>query len=155
GAELVERRLRDLAFPRAEIDRVTHLVRHHLIHYTSDWSDAAVRRFLRRIGAGQPLDDLLALRRADTAASAGPGAGDAGADELERRLAALRGAAVLSVQELAVGGDDLIGELGLAPGPEIGRLLDGLLQAVLDDPARNNRDTLLRLAREAVDLTSR
>ena len=150
GAELVERRLRDLAFPRADIDRVTHLVRHHLIHYTSDWTDAAVRRFLRRIGGGQALDDLLALRRADTAASAGPGVGDAAADELERRLAALRGAAVLSVHELAVGGDDLIGELGLAPGPEIGRLLDGLLQAVLDDPALNDRDTLLRLAGEAV-----
>jgi poly(A) polymerase/tRNA nucleotidyltransferase (CCA-adding enzyme) len=150
GAELVERRMRDLAFPRPDIDRVTHLVRHHLIHYTSDWSDAAVRRFLRRIGAGQPLDDLLALRRADTAASAGPGAGDPAADELGRRLAALREAAVLSVHELAVGGDDLIGELGLAPGPEIGRLLDGLLQAVLDDPALNDRDTLLRLAREAV-----
>ena len=150
GAELVERRLQDLAFPRADIDRVTHLVRHHLIHYTSDWTDAAVRRFLRRIGGGQPLDDLLALRRADTAASAGPGVGDAAADELERRLAALRGAAVLSVHELAVGGDDLIGELGLAPGPEIGRLLDGLLQAVLDDPALNDRDTLLRLAGEAV-----
>jgi poly(A) polymerase/tRNA nucleotidyltransferase (CCA-adding enzyme) len=150
GAELVERRMRDLAFPRGDIDRVTHLVRHHLIHYTSDWSDAAVRRFLRRIGAGQPLDDLLALRRADTAASAGPRAGDAAADELERRLAALRGSAVLSVHELAVDGDDLIGELGLAPGPEIGRLLDGLLQAVLDDPALNSRDTLLRLAREGV-----
>jgi poly(A) polymerase/tRNA nucleotidyltransferase (CCA-adding enzyme) len=150
GAQLVERRMRDLAFPRADIDRVTHLVRHHLIQYTSDWTDAAVRRFLRRIGAGKPLDDLLALRRADTAASAGLGVGDAAADELERRLAALRGAAVLSVHELVVGGDDLIAELGLAPGPEIGRLLDGLLQAALEDPALNDRDTLLRLAREAV-----
>ena len=153
GVELVERRMRDLAFPRADMDRVTHLVRHHLIQYTSDWTDAAVRRFLRRIGAGQPLDDLLALRRADTAASAGPGVGDAAAHELERRLATLRGAAVLSVHELAVGGDDLITELGLPPGPEIGRLLDGLLQAVLDDPALNNRDTLLRLARETVVAT--
>jgi poly(A) polymerase/tRNA nucleotidyltransferase (CCA-adding enzyme) len=150
GAQLVERRMRDLAFPRADIDRVTHLVRHHLIQYTSDWTDAAVRRFLRRVGAGQTLDDLLALRRADTTASAGPSAGDAAADELERRLAALRGAAVLSVHELAVGGDDLIAVLGLAPGPEIGRLLDGLLQAALEDPALNDRDTLLRLAREAV-----
>jgi len=155
GADLVEARLRALAFPRAEIDRITHLVRHHLIQYTPDWTDAAVRRFLRRVGDGQPLDDLLALRRADTAASVGPEPRDRAADELERRLAALRGAAVLSVHELPVGGDDLIAELGLAPGPEIGRLLDGLLQAVLDDPALNNRDTLLRLARASVELTSR
>jgi poly(A) polymerase/tRNA nucleotidyltransferase (CCA-adding enzyme) len=148
GAELVEERLRSLAFPRADIDRITHLVRHHLIQYTPDWTDAAVRRFLRRVGGGRPLDDLLALRRADIAASAGPGVRDRATDELERRLAALRGAAVLSVHELAVNGDDLIRELDLAPGPEIGRILDGLLQAVLDDPARNDRDELLRLAGE-------
>ena len=155
GAELVERRLRALAFPRGEIDRITHLVRHHLILYTPDWTDAAVRRFLRRVGDGQPLDDLLALRRADTAASVGPELRDRAADELERRLAALRGAAVLAVRELAVDGDDLIAELGMAPGPEIGRILDEMLQAVLDDPARNQRDTLLRLARESVERTSR
>ena len=40
-------------------------------------------------------------------------------------------------------------ELDLSPGPEVGRLLDVLLQAVLDDPARNDPVTLLRLAREA------
>jgi poly(A) polymerase/tRNA nucleotidyltransferase (CCA-adding enzyme) len=149
GAELVEERLRALALPRADIDRVTHLVRHHLIQYTPDWTDAAVRRFLRRVGSGQPLDDLLALRRADIAASAGPEVRDRATEELEGRVAALRGAAVLTVHELALNGDDLIRELDLAPGPEIGRILDGLLQAVLDDPSRNDRDTLLRLARDA------
>jgi tRNA nucleotidyltransferase/poly(A) polymerase len=148
GAELVEGRLRALAFPRADIDRMTHLVRHHLIQYTPDWTDAAVRRFLRRVGAGQPLDDLLRLRRADITASAGLEVRDRATDELEGRLAALRGAAVLSVHELAVNGDDLIRELGVGPGPEIGRILDGLLRAVLDDPGRNERDELLRLAHQ-------
>jgi hypothetical protein len=40
-------------------------------------------------------------------------------------------------------------ELGLSPGPEVGRILDRLLEAVLDDPSRNDRPTLLRLARES------
>jgi hypothetical protein len=40
-------------------------------------------------------------------------------------------------------------ELELGPGPEVGRLLDVLLQAVLDDPARNDPVTLMRLARDA------
>lgn len=151
GAQLVERRMRALAFPTTDIDRVTHLVRHHLIQYTPDWTDAALRRFLRRVGTGQPLADLLALRRADTAASAGEAACDPAADELERRLAGLEREAVLSVSGLAVDGEDLMRELGMPPGPEIGRLLDGLLQAVLDDPARNERQTLLRLAHQAAD----
>ncbi|HET9496812.1 MAG TPA: HD domain-containing protein [Candidatus Limnocylindria bacterium] len=149
GAQLVGERLEALALPRADIERVSHLVRHHMILYSPDWSDAAVRRFIRRIGPGQPLTDLFALRRADTAASAGPEARDAAASELESRVAALQAAAVLSVSELAVNGTDLMRELGLEPGPEVGRLLELLLQAALDDPRRNERDTLIRLAREA------
>jgi poly(A) polymerase/tRNA nucleotidyltransferase (CCA-adding enzyme) len=149
GAQLVTDRLEALAFPRADVERAAHLVRHHMILYGPEWTDAAVRRFMRRIGPGQALADLFALRRADTAASAGPDAQDTGAAELEARVAALRDDAVLSVRELAVNGDDLMRELDLPPGPEVGRLLDVLLQAVLDDPARNQRDTLLGIAREA------
>jgi len=147
GAALVEARMRALAFSRADIDRVTHLVRHHLIQYTPEWTDAAVRRFIKRIGPGQPLVDVLILRRADTAASAGPEVGDAAADELERRIAALRPGAVLSVGGLAVDGAALMRELHLDPGPRIGRLLDDLLQAALDDPSVNDREQLLALAR--------
>lgn len=149
GAQLVEHRLEALALSRADIERATHLVRHHMILYGPEWTDAAVRRFIGRVGPGQPMADLFALRRADTAASAGPEARDAAAAELEGRVAALRGSAVLSVGELAVKGSDLMRELNLAPGPEVGRLLDVLLQAVLDDPSRNEPGALLALAREA------
>jgi hypothetical protein len=121
-----------------------------MILYGPEWTDAAVRRFMRRIGPGRPMADLFALRRADTAASTGPEADDAPATELEARVAALHADAVLSVRELAVGGDDLIRELGVEPGPEVGRLLDILLQAVLDDPSKNEPSALLRLARETV-----
>jgi tRNA nucleotidyltransferase (CCA-adding enzyme) len=150
GAQLVERRLEALALSRADIDRVTHLIRHHMILYSPEWTDAAVRRFIGRVGPGQPLTDIFALRRADTAASAGPEVRDAAAAELETRVAILSGTAVLSVGELAVNGTDLMRELDLSPGPEVGRLLEVLLQAVIDDPARNDPVTLLRLAREAM-----
>ncbi|MCB9571043.1 MAG: hypothetical protein H6709_03035 [Kofleriaceae bacterium] len=49
--------------------------------------------------------------------------------------------------ELAIGGGDLMRELGLAPGREVGQLLAGLLDEVLDDPAVNTRDRLLDAAR--------
>ncbi len=154
GAQLVEHRLEALALSRADIERATHLVRHHMILYGPEWTDAAVRRFIGRVGPGQPMADLFTLRRADTAASAGPEARDAAAAELEARVAALQGSAVLTVGELAVNGSDLMGELNLAPGPEVGRLLDVLLQAVLDDPSRNEPGALLTLAREAATETN-
>jgi tRNA nucleotidyltransferase (CCA-adding enzyme) len=53
----------------------------------------------------------------------------------------------LSLRELAVRGDDLVGELELAPGPIVGELLEHLLRGVISDPARNDRAALLAEAR--------
>lgn len=103
---------------------------------------------LRRLLAATPrrlLDDQLALQRLYT--------GDAGEAEglarLAQRLAAvLAERPPLSTGELAVSGKDLLRELGLRPGPQLGTLLRQLLDEVLDDPARNTREELLRRARE-------
>jgi len=40
-----------------------------------------------------------------------------------------------------------VAELGIPPGPPIGRLLAGLMEAVLEDPGLNSRERLLELAR--------
>ena len=58
----------------------------------------------------------------------------------------IKGASILLWQEVRRG-DDLLA-LGLR-GPEVGRILDTLLERVLDDPALNERERLLALAREA------
>lgn len=49
--------------------------------------------------------------------------------------------------ELAVSGGDLL-TAGIPPGPAIGRTLDQLLEAVLDDPAANTREALLAIAQK-------
>lgn len=48
----------------------------------------------------------------------------------------------LSLRDLAVRGDDLIAA-GIAPGREIGRILNEMLREVLEDPSRNDREYLL------------
>ncbi|HET8586822.1 MAG TPA: hypothetical protein VFM74_03010, partial [Candidatus Limnocylindria bacterium] len=53
----------------------------------------------------------------------------------------------LEKRQLAVDDHDLITELGLPPGPRLGRLLERLFEAVIDEPARNRREELLELAR--------
>jgi tRNA nucleotidyltransferase (CCA-adding enzyme) len=145
-AELVLRRLR---FGGREIARVRHLVRQHMFAYDASWTDAAVRRFIRRVGEAA-LSDLFALRRADNVASGSGEPPTGGLDELEARIAA-QGAAPMAQRQLAVSGHDLQAELALAPGPIIGDLLAQLLEAVIEDPARNDRATLLRMARELRD----
>jgi putative nucleotidyltransferase with HDIG domain len=146
GAELTEALLRRLRLPRETIERVAHLVRHHMFSYEGAWSDAAVRRFIARIGR-DALDELFALRRADNVGSGLP-AEATGVAELEARVTAiLAGPVVLDRRDLAVDGDDLITELGLEPGPRLGRILDALLERVVADPSLNERPTLLLLAR--------
>jgi hypothetical protein len=147
GAVLAEEVLRRLRLPRADIERVTRLVRHHMFAYSPEWTDAAVRRFVRRVGADL-LDDLYALRRADNAASGVREPPSGGLEELRQRAARAVAADPMGPGQLAVDGNDLVRELGLDPGPWVGRALEALMEAVLDDPSLNRRETLLALARE-------
>lgn len=149
GADLAAGVMDRLRFPRATRDAVVHAVRHHMFAYTPDWTDAAVRRFVRRVGR-DGLDLLLALRRADNAASGAVEPAAGGVDELVARIGSA-GAEPTEIRHLALDGEDLQRELGLAPGPEIGRLLDELMEAVLDDPSINERERLLALARTHLD----
>ena len=48
-------------------------------------------------------------------------------------------------------GHDLIRELGVKPGPILGEILDALLEAVITDPALNEREALLARAKEHLD----
>jgi len=148
GAVLAVAFLDRLREPRAVRERVVELVRHHMFSYESNWSAAAVRRFIGKMAAIGPgmLEELLELREADNVGSGLP-AGAGLLDELRARVAAeLAAEVVLDRGRLAVDGTDLMSELGLPAGPLLGRILDDLLEAVIADPAQNERPTLLLLA---------
>ncbi|MGI8658448.1 MAG: CCA tRNA nucleotidyltransferase [Candidatus Limnocylindria bacterium] len=152
GAEKAGTILARLRFPRAMASPVVDAVRHHMYAYDASWTDAAIRRFIRRIGAGQ-LSLLFALRRADDAASGIGEAGDRVQGDLERRIELELAASpdVLVRAKLAIDGDDLQHELGIGPGPRIGAVMACLLDAVLAEPGVNDRSSLLRLARQLDD----
>jgi tRNA nucleotidyltransferase (CCA-adding enzyme) len=61
-------------------------------------------------------------------------------------LGVLRKGDPVTLGALAIDGNDLKG-LGLRPGPEFGRVLEGCLDAVIEDPELNKRDRLLEFAR--------
>ena len=96
-----------VAYPRREARTIGRIIRGHMFAYTADWTDAAVRRFMRRVGT-DIVDDVLRLRRADNVGSGWP-PDDGGVDELRARIAAQRAAGVpLAVADLAVDGTDLM-----------------------------------------------
>jgi tRNA nucleotidyltransferase (CCA-adding enzyme) len=149
GADLAGAFLDRLRSPRSVRDRVVHLVRHHMFSYESNWSDAAVRRFILKIGR-VAIEELFELREADNIGSGlAPDAGQL--HELRGRVQAeLEAEAVLDLHGLAIDGSDLIQELGMAPGPSLGRVLDDLLEHVIADPDLNDRPTLLLLAQASM-----
>ena len=149
GAGMADTVLERLAVTRELRERVVRLVRHHMFSYELTWSDAAVRRFIQRTGADL-LDDLFDLRAADDAGS-GVAADGPRVTDLRRRCREQLDARVpLRREDLAIDGNDVVAELGLAPGPRLGRILDRLTERVVDDPSLNERRRLLDLAR-AID----
>lgn len=104
--------------------------------------EEGVRRVLAAAGRSHAAAVVEAWRADGVARPAGQGAQLA---EQGRRVVS-RGDA-LSVAELAIAGADLISELGVPAGAEIGKLLRALLEQVLSDPTRNQRDALLAAAR--------
>ncbi len=146
SARLARDLLTRLRYPTATIDAVVHLIAVHMFHYEETWTDAAVRRFVARVGIDH-LADAYALRRADTYGTTGalppPEAGAPLADRVDRVLAAGK---ALSIRDLAVSGEDLAA-IGIPRGPRMGILLKELLETVLDDPEMNQKDRLLTVVR--------
>ena len=148
GAEMTAELLLRLRFSNRERETVVGLVRHHLIVYDESWSDAAVRRWIRRVSP-ERVASLVALGLADVAAKGRDVSQElANLDALERHVErVLRAQGALTLRDLDVNGHDLMQELGVGPGPELGRLLHALLELVTDDPSLNQRDVLLGRAR--------
>ncbi len=142
GGEAILKRFR---YPGSVIREVCHLVTNHMFNYSGEWSDAAVRRFVAKVGE-ENIDALFELRLADGTGMTGRQADPSPLSEFRARIdGVLARDHALSVKDLAVGGEDLA-RLGIPKGPVMGRILAELLETVLDDPAQNNATTLSRIA---------
>lgn len=148
GAEIAHPIATRLRFSNDERERIVSLVRHHLFHY-DQWSDAAVRRWIKRVGSDR-IEDLYALNEADIRGK-GPSFDPAHLSNLEALKAhvvkVLAEGAALSTRDLAIDGSVLMKELALKPGRIIGEILTTLLEEVISEPSANDREKLLERAR--------
>ena len=145
SAKSAEGMLARLRFPNALVDEVAHLVRHHMFSYDESWSDAAVRRFIARVGTGA-MGSLFALRLADGTGITGIPADPRSLEPLRERIdAVITARQAYGLSELAVNGKDLA-SIGVPPGPQMGAMLRELLETVIDDPTLNERERLLDIA---------
>ena len=133
--------MRRLKYSNAEIEKTAHLVAEHMFHYDPSWTDAAVRRFIVRVGK-ENIDDLFALRKADVFGLRGAYAEPNFLVEFTARIAEV---GAYSRKDVAVNGKDLMA-IGIPAGKCLGLVLHDLLETVLDDPAQNTKETLLPIA---------
>ena len=149
GAEMAGAAMTRLRFSNLESERVARLVVLHLrpVYYGSEWTDGAVRKLAR--DAGEDLERLLDLARADIAASAYDQPEKL--EELAARLQSVQRERPSRFQS-PVSGEDIMRERGLAPGPEVGRLKSRLDELVLEGSVEPSREAVLEYLRAHPEL---
>ncbi len=148
GARMVRKIMKRLRFSNSDIEAVNNLVINHMFHYTDDWSDGAVRRFMRKVGV-ENIPDLFALREADRTGNGSRGGLPEPIIKLQGRIEkVIEAENAITVRDLDINGNIIMEMFGLKPGPVIGRILHELLELVLDHPEMNTADVLLQKASE-------
>jgi poly(A) polymerase/tRNA nucleotidyltransferase (CCA-adding enzyme) len=159
GAKMTREIMKRMKFSKSEIERVENLVRHHMFFYPHieegmseeeienvkehQWTDAAVRRFISRVGE-ENLDDLFELRIADASSNPSSAFHEEEIEALQRRISEVREKDMaLKVTDLDITGHELIDELDIQSGPVVGEILNYLLDKVLEDPIVNSKETLV------------
>lgn len=154
-AALILKRLR---FDNKTIQEVTHLIRMHMYHYTREYSDAGIRKFINNAGVKkEDLDNLenfplFKLRRADRS---GNGfrkklTTDRQLDFQKRIIEVFNSSRGLSIKDLSIDGNDLMNVFTLSPGKTVGKVLHHLLEMVLEEPELNEKEQLFRAALEYI-----
>ena len=149
GARLARGALERLRFSQKEIEPVVELIRLHLrpVYYRSEWTDGAVRRLAR--DAGEQIGRLMALARADVAASAYPEPEKL--DELQARIDAVLSERPSRMAPLLTG-EDVMRVRGIGPGPQVGRIKKRIEELVIDGEIAPTREAALEHLAKHPDL---
>ncbi len=135
GAKMARKRLRALRFSNDVVDQVTTLVELHLRFHgygSGEWTDAAVRRYVR--DAGAQLERLHILTRADSTTRNRQKAErlQRTYDELEARIAVLAEQEELDAMRPDLDGNQIMDILGIGPGRDVGEAYRFLLELRMD-----------------------
>jgi putative nucleotidyltransferase with HDIG domain len=140
GAHIAKAICDRLHFSKADKDKVYMLVRWHMFSVSEFLTDAAVRRFIRRIGSDNTTD-MLDLRIADRLGS-GSRETSWRLEDFKKRIIEVQ-KHIPSVTDLKVNGKDVMEVLKLGPGPKVGEILEILFEEIIEDPDKNDRERLL------------
>jgi len=151
GAKEVQVILERLRFDNKTIEKTSHLVRMHMYHYTREYTDVGVRRFITNAKVTEndinniSNFSLFKLRRAERL---GNGFKTQAVTQrqldFETRLVKIfKASSGFSVQDLMINGKDIMKVLKLPQGKKVGEILKYLLKLIIETPELNKKDVLL------------
>ncbi len=148
GAKLTKSRMTRLKYPNDMVKDVSRLVELHLRFHgygTGEWTDSAVRRYVR--DAGPLLERLHKLTRSDcTTRNKKKAAALASTyDSLEVRIAQLQEREELDAIRPDLDGNQIMEILGLPAGPDVGRAYKHLLELRLENGPMDHDDAVAAL----------
>ncbi len=148
--------LRRLKYDNDFSKEVLTLIKYHMYHYTREWTDGAVRKFIKHLDIPSELlteenissFPLFKLREAERK---GNGYKTIGVTErqkdFEKRLISVyKNGQCLNIRDLNINGNILMKMFNLSTGVKIGKILEHLLSIVIEDPDKNTEVELLKSA---------
>lgn len=138
-----------LRFSKKERQKVVKLIRWHMFSVDEHITDAAVRRFIRRIGV-ENVKDMMDLRIGDRLGGGTQTAESWRLKLFKKRVEEQLAPAPFSINDLAIDGHDIMKELNLPPSRKIGEILQKLFEEVDEDLSKNTKEYLLEKIREMV-----
>jgi len=146
GARIAKEIAKRLRFKKKDADKLFILVRWHMFSVSEFLTDAAVRRFIRRVGK-ENISDIINLRIGDRL---GGGCETETSWRLRKFLKRVQEVQkhTPSVHDLKISGHDIMEKLKIKPGPKVGKILNTLFEEITDDPKKNTKKYLLNRLKE-------
>ena len=134
-------------------EKVLWLVRMHMYHYTREYTDSAVRRFIKRAGINKsnieklhdhPIFKLRAAERLGNGFKT-EAVTQRQLDFEDRIRKVFKRGGGLEIKDLKINGDAIMKAFGLKPSIKVGIILNHLLNQVQEDSSKNNRLDLIAM----------
>lgn len=140
GAHLAAQIADRLHLSKVQKAKLVMLVRHHMFSVTEEQTDKAVRRFITAVGR-ENIEDMLAVRTGDRIGS-GATPTSWRLELFIKRLTEVQ-KKPFDLTDLKITGRDVMNELKLKPGPQIGKILNAIFEKVVEDKIKNEKKALL------------
>lgn len=146
GAQIAYEIADRLRLSKKDREKVVKLIRWHMFTVDENITDSAVRRFIRKVGL-ENVEDIIDLRIGDRLGSGTKTAESWRLKNFKERIIQQLNPP-FSINDLAINGNDIMKELNIKPGPEIGKILNKLFNEVDENLDLNNKDYLLNRIKE-------